>query len=451
MRWAAWIETGLLPLVGGVVENRYLKAIRDAFIAFALPLIISGSVFLLIAFPPVPEGASWEPLRAWAAWAAHWRPVLMVPFQLSFGLIGLAIAFGMAHNLSESYGLDAIRTGLVAMVAFLITAVPFGTGATGVRGIAEIPLGQVLENLGGQGLFVAILVGAATVEVHRLIRRSGFVIRLPDGVPPRVARTFEALTPALVVITAAWLLEFWISSSFEVRILDPATLEYSLRPATLPTLVMQGLQPLVRAADSYLSALLQILLMMLLWSMGIHGMNIVSAVAYPFWTQNLAENVVAAAAGEALPNIVTEPFYHVFSHLGGSGATLPLVFMLLRSRSQQLRQVGRVALLPGIFNINEPVTFGVPIAFNPLMIIPFVLAPAIVVTINYLVMSTGLVPPPLAQIPFTVPMPLGGVLANGSWTGGALQIVDLAVAGVIYWPFFRAWEAMVLSREPKGA
>jgi PTS system cellobiose-specific IIC component len=437
-----FIETRLLPAVGQVVENPHLKAVRDAIITLALPFIITGSLFLLAAFPPVPA-------ESVQRWAATWRPALLYPFHFSFGLMAVVVAFGVAYQLAEHYRLEALRTGWVAVAAFLIGAVPVGAKDEAGRLIpaGHLSLGRLLENMGPQGLFVAILLAFVVVHIHRWLYGAGLVIRLPRGVPPRVAKTFEALVPALTVLLAVWALAWTVSSRYTVKVLDLETLTYHREPATLPTLVMELLKPLVGASNTLPSAWLQIFLIMALWSLGIHGMNIVSAVAYPFWTQNLAANVAAAAAGQPLTGIVTEPFFHIYAHLGGSGATLPLVFMLLRSRSAQLRQVGRVALLPGLFNINEPVTFGVPVAFNPVLIPPFILAPLVVVTINYLAMATGLVAPPLTQVPLTVPVILGGFLVNGSWTGAALQAVDLVVAGAIYWPFFRAWERMMLQRE----
>lgn len=443
------MENRVLPYMVLVVENRYLRAIRDAFITFALPMIIAGSLFLILAFPPIPDTAYHPALAAINRWAVHYRPALMVPFQLSFGIMALFVAFGIAYNLSEIYNLEGLRTGIIAVVAFFIASVPVGVVQEngGIGWITQINLGSFLSNLGGEGLFVAIILSIFVVETVRYFHTSGFVIKMPPGVPPRVARSFEAIIPAVVVLTAVWISEWYVSTHFTVKLLDPATLQYSTVPATWPKLIMELFGPLVKASNSYPSALLQIVLMMLLWSVGIHGMNVVSAVAYPFWVQNLSANVVAASTLQPLPNIVTEPFYHIYAHLGGSGATLPLVFMLLRSRSKQLQQVGRVAIFPGIFNINEPVTFGVPIALNPIMVIPFVLGPAVIVTINYLAMSLGLVARPIAQLPFTVPIPLGGFLSNRSISGALIQLVDLAVAGAIYYPFFKIWEKKMVERE----
>ncbi len=286
--------------------------------------------------------------------------------------------------------------GILSMLAFLMTAFP-------VEDLSAVRFGDVLDNLGGQGLFVAILIAIAATELMRLFVRSGLAIELPPGVPPYVLRTFRALLPFMIVLPAVWLLE-WVV--------------WARTGMTLPAAVLEVFSPLVAVSNSYPAALGMIVLMMLLWSLGIHGMNVVSSVAYPFWMTQLAQNAEAVSAGQPAHGIVTEPFFHMFAHLGGSGATWGLVIFMLLSRSHQLRQVGKTALIPAIFNINEPVIFGLPIVLNPIMMIPFILAPAVIVTINYLLFASGVLPPIIVQPPFTVPIFLGGFIATGGVGAG---------------------------------
>lgn len=315
------------------------------------------------------------------------------------------------------------------MVLFLIASMPVGD-------LTNLKLGDILPYLGGNGLLVGILIGILTTEVVRLFRGSRFTIRLPKSVPPNVKRAFEALVPALFLITLVWGAEWFISSFSFVS-------GGKVQQMTMPILLMRVFQPLVVVQDSYPAALLEIILMMLLWSVGIHGMNVVTAIALPFWLSVLTTNATAGGHG-----IVTEPFFHIFAHLGGSGATWPLVIYMLRSRSAQLRTVGKVALGPAIFNINEPVTFGVPMALNPLMMIPFVLVPVTIVTINYVVFAFGLVHVPVVLQPFTVPVGISGFVASGGdIRGSLLQFFDLAVSALIYYPFFKAWERILVERE----
>ncbi len=419
-RSSAWVERYLVPPLGALASSVYLQAVRDAFIIFTLPLILAGSLFLIVANPPIP---------ALATLIAPYQQDILVPFQLSFGLMALFLSFGVAYSLAQYRRTEAVQPGVLAMVLFLIASLPVGD-------LTKLTFGDVLPYLGGQGLLVGILIGILTTEVVRRFRGSRFTIRLPKSVPPNVTRAFEALVPAILLITLVWGLEWFVSSHTFLT-------DGKVQQLTLPILLMRVFQPLVFVQDSYPAALLEIILMMLLWSVGIHGMNVVTAIALPFWLSTLTANATAHGHG-----IVTEPFFHIFAHLGGSGATWPLVIYMLRSRSAQLRTVGKVALGPAIFNINEPVTFGVPMALNPVMMIPFIMVPVTIVTINYFVFSIGLVHVPVVMQPFTVPVGISGFVATGGdFRGSLLQFFDLAVSALIYYPFFKAWERVLVTRE----
>ena len=418
-RGSELFERYFVPPLGAIASNIYLQAIRDAFIIFTLPLIIAGSVFLIVANPPVP---------ALADLLKPYNAAILVPFQLSFGLMALFLAFGVAYSLAQYRRTEPVQPGIIAMMLFLIASMP-------VRDLNTMPFGEVLPYLGGQGLLVAILMGILSTEVMRLFRGSRFTIQLPKTVPPNVKRAFEALIPTLLLMTLVWVIEWFVSSYTFVE-------NHTVQQMTLPMLLMHLFQPLVFVQDSYPAAVLEIVLMMLLWSVGIHGMNVVTAIALPFWLSTLTANVTNGAHG-----IVTEPFFHIFAHLGGSGATWPLVIYMLRSRSTQLRTVGKVALGPAIFNINEPVTFGVPMTLNPIMMIPFIFVPVIIVTINYLVFTVGLVHVPIVMQPFTVPVGVSGFIATNDIRGSLLQFFDLAVSALLYYPFFKAWERILVARE----
>ncbi len=420
-RSSDWLERYLMPPLGAVAGNIYLQSIRDAFIIFTLPLIIAGSLFLIIANPPVP---------ALATLLQPYQNAILFPYQLSFGLMALILAFGVAHSLSQYRRTEPVQPGVLAIVLFLVASIP-------VCDLNNLKLGEFLPYLGGQGLLVAILIGILTSEVMYRFRNSRFTIRLPRTVPPNVKRAFEALVPTFLLLTTVWLLEWFVSAHTFV---DASGTIHQL---TIPIVLMRVFQPLVIVQNSYPAAILEIVLMMLLWSVGIHGMNVVTAIAAPFWFSTLASNAAGGHSG-----IVTEPFFHIFAHLGGSGATWPLVIYMLRSQSAQLRTVGRVALGPAIFNINEPVTFGVPMVLNPIMMVPFVCVPVIIVTINYIVFAIHLVHVPVVIQPFTVPIGISGFIASGGdIRGSILQICDLAISALLYYPFFKAWERILVARE----
>ncbi len=420
-----WFERYLVPPLGTLASSIYLQAVRDAFVIFTLPLIIAGSLFLIVANPP--------PIFGLDVLVKPYLSAILVPFELSFGLMALFLAFGVAYSLAQYHRTEPVQPGVLAMVLFLVATMP-------VRDLTTLTFGEVLPYLGGQGLLVAIIIGIMTTEVMRRFRGSRFTINLPRSVPPNVKRAFEALVPTFLLLTLVWAIEWFVSSHTMVNT------DGSRYQLTLPILLMEVFKPLVVVQNSYPAALLEIILMMLLWSVGIHGMNVVTAIAAPFWFSTLAAN---ASGGHG---IVTEPFFHIFTHIGGSGATWPLVIYMLRSRSAQLRTVGKVALGPAVFNINEPVTFGVPMVLNPIMMIPFVLVPVIIVTINYIAFSVNLVHVPIVLQPFTVPIGVSGFLATGGdIRGSLLQFFNFAVSALIYYPFFRAWERILIEREEATA
>lgn len=423
-----WLEKHLMGPLGKMAQNIYLQSIRDAFVIFALPVILTGSIFLIIANPPT--AIEWAPIQAWANAVKPILPQINFPFQLTFGLMAVTVAFGVGYSLAERRNMDSVMAGILSMLSFFMTAFP-------MTDIREVPFGKILTYLGGEGLFVAIILGILTTEAMRFLINKGFAFEMPAGVPPYVMRTFRALVPFLLILPTVWILQWIVWANFGI---------------TIPQAVLNIFSPLVAASNSYPAALGMIVLMLLLWSMGIHGMNVVASVAYPFWMKQLAENAAAVSAGEAATGIVTEPFFHMFTHIGGSGATWGLVLFMLFSASRQLKQVGKTALVPTIFNINEPVIFGVPIVLNPLMFIPFILGPAIVVTINYILFATGILPPVIMQPPFTVPIFIGGFLATGgSVLAGLVQVMNGVICALIYWPFFKAYEKQLVKQEEARA
>src|ERR1700730_1610946 len=234
-RGSAWVERFLVPPLGALASNVFLQAIRDAFIIFTLPLILAGSLFLIIANPPI---------KALADLIAPYQSAILVPFQLSFGMMALFLAFGVAYSLAQYRRTEPVQPAVLAMVLFLIASVP-------VSDLTNLKLGDVLPYFGGEGLLVGILIGILTTEVVRRFRGSRFIIRLPKSVPPNVTRAFEALVPAILLITLVWSIEWFVS--LHTFIADGKT-----QQLTLPILLMRAFQPLVLVQDSYPAALLEI-------------------------------------------------------------------------------------------------------------------------------------------------------------------------------------------------
>jgi cellobiose PTS system EIIC component len=292
--------------------------------------------------------------------------------------------------------------------------------------------------MGSKGLFVAMILAVLSTEIYRYIIQKNIVIKMPDGVPPAVSRSFIALIPAFAVFLVVWLIRIGLeATSFESI--------HNIINDLLAT-------PLNALGSSLIGALIAVMLIQMLWSTGLHGAAIVGGVMGPIWLSLMDENrlIYQANPDAELPNIITQQFFDLWIYVGGSGATLALVFiMLVWARSQQLKNISRLSVGPGIFNINEPVTFGMPIVMNPLLIIPFIITPIVLVLITYFAMSWGWVAKPNGvAVPWTTPIGFSGYLATGGKISGVvIQIVNFIVAGLIYYPFFRIWDKQKLKEE----
>ncbi|MBW6409067.1 PTS sugar transporter subunit IIC [Clostridium weizhouense] len=403
-----WLEKYLVPPMTKVSEQRHLKAIRDGIVS-TIPLIIVGSFFLVIAVPP----------NAWLKELVKpYVNQIMFPYRLSMGIMSVYASFGIAYNLAKSYKLDPLSGGSLGLAAFLLTSIPLNFDPEGW----VLPL----SNLGGAGMFVAILMSIFAVETLRFCKERNLTIKMPKEVPISVANSFAALIPATFIIIPIWIIRDMLNFDIQGNIL-------------------KIFMPLVTAGNSLPGVLVPVLLITLLWGCGIHGDSVVGTVARPIWLAMLDANAAAQTSGQAIPNIAPEPFFQWFIWIGGSGATIGLVFLMLFSKSQYLKDVGRVSLIPGICNINEPIIFGAPIMLNPLLVIPFIVGPLITGCISYFAMALNLVAKPVVMAPWTLPAPIGAYLATGGdWRAIVLVLINILIVTVIYFPFFKAYEKKLI-------
>ncbi|MBH8609311.1 PTS sugar transporter subunit IIC [Thermoactinomyces sp. CICC 10521] len=416
-----WIDSKLMPPLARLSEVRHLRAIRDGIIS-ALPLILVGAFFLIIANPPIPGLAKMvEP----------YTNDILIPFRLTLGLMALYASFGMGYSLARSYKLDGISGGMLTMATFIMATIPVNLDDKLPK---DQPLGWLLpmENLGGSGLFMSILAMLIAVESLRFFKKHRITLKMPDSVPSSVSRSFEALIPAAFIIVVMWVIRVWLGID----------LNEVLHAIFKPLAAFAG--------NSYLGALVPVIFIMLLWSAGIHGDAVVGTVFQPIWFALLDQNAAAAAAGKALPNLIVEPFFQWFVWIGGSGTSIGLAILMCFSKSSYLKKVGRFSIVPGIFNINEPIVFGVPMVMNPLMFIPFVLVPIFCTTTTYIAFSLDLINRVATIPPWTLPAPIGAYLATGGdWRAIVLCLVNICLSVLIYYPFFKVFEKRML-KEEKG-
>jgi PTS system cellobiose-specific IIC component len=399
-RLTALLNRRLVPPLTALSENTYMSAIRAGMVS-VVPLTIIGGLFLVVSYLPVP---------GWDALVAPWRTLLEIPVTATFGLLGLVACVAIAYDLATRLGQDAIVGAIMASVVFLLIQ------------IEPADMTFAAGGLGSQGLFTAILIALVTVRVQKLFTDHRIVITMPDTVPSVVYQSFLSLSPLCFLVVAFWLIRF-------VAGID------------INQLVQVAFAPLVFALNTLPGILAYAFLVSLLWSVGIHGDNALDAIVAPIFLQYLAANVAAMTAGEPLPYITAYGFFTTFVNVGGTGATLALALILWRSSDAGFRKVGRLSLPTQIFQINEPIFFGLPIVLNPVFMIPYVINALVLTAGTYVLMAWGVIHRPFINVPWTTPPVVGHYLVSGGdWRAAVWGVVSIVIALAIYFPFAKAAE-----------
>ena len=439
-KMATFLDKNLSTPMAKLSEQRHLRAVRDGIIA-TLPIVIVSSLFLVIAFLPNQMPASWGIAQFIKANVGR----ILLPYRMAMYIMTLYAVFGIGFSLAKSYDLDGLSGAILSELAFLLTVVPVSLPeaseeiknlAASNQALADylkaIPSGWHLgmSYIGSDGMFVGILTAFFAVEIYRFTQKSGFKIRMPEQVPASVARSFEALTPTVIILLIVSTICMWLGINVH-------------------GIVGAVIRPVVHVADTLPSVLFLTFLDSFFWCFGIHGSSVVGSVTRPIWLVLLEQNSNALAAGVPIPNIAPEAFYQWFIFIGGSGTTIGLAILLLfKSKSQYGKTLGKVAFVPALFNINEPMIFGCPIILNPVLLIPFVLTPTICAIIGWIATELGLVNRVVASAPWTLPGPIGAFLAtNGDIRAFILNVLLIILSVIIYLPFFNKYDADLKKQE----
>ncbi|EBR8158586.1 PTS cellobiose transporter subunit IIC [Salmonella enterica subsp. enterica serovar Morehead] len=408
-------------VAGQLSTNRYLGALRDGII-LCMPLIIIGSVFLIVGNFPVTSWSVFLKTHEIDTW-------LDKIVNGSFGIIGLIAAFSIAYNLTNSWSEDGVSSGVISLSSYLILTPYISGGDTH---------GYPLLFLGSKGIFAAILVSIITARIFHFFLSRNIVIKMPDGVPPAVTRSFLSLIPGFVTILFFGIIYIVLLKSgldnIHVFLAEILNKPLGFLGGTLP------------------GTIIAVILNSLFWIIGIHPGGTINAVMNPVWLMNTDQNRLALSAGQDLPNIITQPFMDNFVWMGGGGATIGLVICLfLFSRSRQNKTLGALAFIPGLFNINEPVIFGLPIVLNLKMAIPFILSPVAIAIVTWFAMASGIVHKPIGvSMPWTMPPIISGYFATGGHiSGSVIQIIGIVVSTLIYYPFFTLVDKQQFNAETK--
>ena len=354
----------------------FVAAARDALPWSFTVLLVAFAALLAFVPAPGPVFGKGLGLRISAA---------LLP---AFGFMGAALAAALGWQYAKRAALPIVPAILGCLAAYVLVLPPL-----------DRPLLPYLQLVGPSGLFVALLVAGTFALATRLLR--------------------NAWAGALVVIVFALVLH--------------------AEHVSIATYVQAALAPLGQLGDTYFALVVIVTIEMLLWTIGLHGPALLAAVVTPIYLTLQMQNTDAFREHHALPHIVVVSLF-LFVFPGGSGSTLPIAVMFALSRVKKLRAVGRVSLVPALFNINEPLLFGAPVVLNPYLIPPFVFAPLVLATLTYVAVANGFVARAAFYVPSSVPTLVSTVLATLDPRSIVLVLLNIVIAAAIYWPFVRAYE-----------
>ena len=408
-------------------QNKYLSAIKNAFQNF-MPLTIAGAIGVLWCNVLVNEttglGLFFKPIMA----LDFLNPAFQAVNFCTISCITVGITLGIAQEIGV-WNMGAERAGYIPGLVGLAAWLSVTNTSHMVDGAKEAFTGVAGNELGATGLFTGMIIGVLSVELFCFFeKQDALKIKMPEQVPPGVARAFEVLVPATItlIITAC------IGSAC-----------YNLTGLYLNDVIKNGIQgPLGAVGATIPGVMIIYLVIMLFWLVGIHGNNMLSAVKEALFTPLALENVEAFNKGETPKNIINMYFLQMFGEFGGSGVTIGLVIAIfIFSKREDNRTIAGISIVPGLFNINETMTFGIPLVLNPILDIPFILAPVATIVIGYILVSSGFCPKIVLEVPWTMPPVILGFLATGGSPMGAIsQLIVLAASTLIYIPFLIAYE-----------
>ncbi|AEB06231.1 PTS system, lactose/cellobiose family IIC subunit [Coriobacterium glomerans PW2] len=420
------IEQSLTPKLAVATNSRFFISFRGAFFTL-MPLTIIGSVFMLITDFPVPGYAQFMT----GLFGTNWSTFISPAYRATFNMMGILLAGTMAYKLAESYELDKLTVGILGIVSYVVVTPKSLVMESGEK-VADI---MQFDWLGTKGIITAILCATIAVQIFRFCVSKNATIRLPESVPPMVISAFAALIPGVITVTLLLIINgisMILAGSFPELI-------FTLIQAPLQTVIGQ---PWAIVLVAFLNGLL--------WWAGIHP-TVVNSLIYPFLYANAASNQLLADAGNL--TATTGMFGSVqmldqFLTIGGAGMMIGMtISMLIAARSMRMKVVSKVAFIPSLFNISEPVTFATPTVFEPLMLMPMILTPVLACLVVMGAQSIGIMPMfTNVQAPWATPFLFSGFLVAG-WNGALLQMVIVVITVLVYLPFTKALDLRFANEE----
>jgi PTS system lactose-specific IIC component len=418
MKLVKWI-TKMQPFFNKISNNPYLRAIRDGFISL-IPVILFSSIFLLIAFVPNAFG--------------YFLPdnivtVLMKAYSLSMGILAILMSSTIARSLTDNFNLKMPKTRQINTVSVMIAAIiSFLLLSTDLKDGAIS-----LDYLGTKGLLTSFIIGFTIPNIYKFCVGRNITIKLPKEVPGNISQTFADIIPISLSV-----LFFWVFDILVRKFIGVGFSEF----------ILELFRPLFSAADGYIGLAVIFGAMAFFWFVGIHGPSIVEPAVAAIYLTNVEVNFQMFSKGEHATKVLSQGSQYFVATLGGTGATLVIIFMMaFIAKSKQLKAVGKASLIPGLFGVNEPILFGAPLVLNPVFFIPFILTPIINVWLLKFFITLGM-NGFVYNLPWTTPGPLGLIIGTGfSPLVFLLVPLLLAVDFVIYYPFLKTYDLQLIKQE----
>ena len=424
-KFNVFLEEKFMPVAAKLGNQKHIQAIRDGLI-LSMPLTIAGSIFLILAFLPI---SGYYEFMA-GIFGDAWMGKVLYPVRATFDIMAIFGCIGVAYRLAEKNKVDCLSSVALALMTFMILT-PFKVSFMNST-VEAIPLMYT----GSAGLFGAIISSIISVEIYTWFIRKNIVIKMPENVPPAVAKSFVALIPTLALMIGTLIVRLILENTSLQNI-------HELLKVILTT-------PLKTLVGSWWGLAIIIAIIQLFWIAGLHGSTIILGMIGPVLGLLGDQNRLAYEVGAEIPNVIGGPFFDLFISLGGGGGTFALAFLLaFVSKSRQLKEIGKISVGAACFNINEPIIFGLPIVMNPYLIIPFFITPILTGLIGYFSIAIGILPKlPGISIPWTTPPLISGYLGSiGSFRYVILQVILILIGMIIYLPFFKAFDKKMLEEE----
>lgn len=408
------------PFFEKVSNNPYLRAIRDGFVS-CLPVILFSSLFILVACIPEIWDFKWDDYVSGLLWQAYGYSMGILSV-LMVATIAKSLTDNFNHKLPKLRQINTVSVMIVSIICFLLLS---------VEGVDK---GIATEFMGTKGLLSAFVVAFTVPNIYKFFVGRGITIKLPEEVPHYIAQTYADLFPLAASITFFWVFSFVFRD---------------VTGMLFGNWILELFKPLFQAADGYIGIALIYGAMAMFWFVGIHGPSIVEPAVTAIYIANIELNLQMVQAGEHATAILTHPTSYFVATLGGTGATLMFCAMCaFIAKSKQLRTVGRSSIIPVIFAVNEPILFGAPIVLNPVLFVPFIMAPIANVWLYKFFVDVLGMNAFSYILPWTTPGTIGLIVATGfAKLSFFLAPLLLVVDAVIYYPFFRAYDKQLVERE----